>query len=50
MVVAFSAVILSLIAASITFGVLTVKRRFLLEELRDLECQDEQQGEANAFS
>ncbi|MBH0093677.1 MULTISPECIES: MotA/TolQ/ExbB proton channel family protein [Gammaproteobacteria] len=50
MVVAFSAVILSLIAASITFGVLTVKRRFLLEELRDLERQDEQQGEANAFS
>jgi biopolymer transport protein ExbB/TolQ len=41
MVVAFSAVILSLVAASITFAILTIKRRFLLEELRDLERQAE---------
>lgn len=50
MVVAFSAVILSLIAASITFAVLTIKRRFLLEELRELERQSDQQGVADALS
>ena len=37
LVVAFSAVILALVAASITFFVLTVRRRWLLEELRALE-------------
>ncbi|WP_254911247.1 MotA/TolQ/ExbB proton channel family protein [Pseudoalteromonas sp. A601] len=50
MVVAFSAVILSLIAASITFAVLTVKRRFLLEELRDFERASQQQEELHALS
>ncbi|KXF75169.1 biopolymer transporter ExbD [Paramesorhizobium deserti] len=37
LVVAFSAVILALVAASITFFVLTIRRRWLLEELRALE-------------
>jgi biopolymer transport protein ExbB/TolQ len=37
LVVAFSAVILALIAASIAFLVLTVRRRWLLEELRGIE-------------
>lgn len=37
MVVAFSSVILALVAASITFLVMTVRRRWLLEELRLLE-------------
>jgi biopolymer transport protein ExbB/TolQ len=37
LVVAFSAVILALAAASISFLVLTVRRRWLLEELRALE-------------
>lgn len=37
MVVAFSAVIIALIAASITFGILTVRRRWLLEALREIE-------------
>lgn len=37
LVVAFSAVILALVAASIAFFILTVRRRWLLEELRDLE-------------
>lgn len=50
MVVAFSAVILSLIAASITFAVLTVKRRFLLEELRDWERTCELKEQKNALS
>jgi biopolymer transport protein ExbB/TolQ len=35
--VAFSAVILSLIAASITFTILTIRRRWLLQELRAVE-------------
>jgi biopolymer transport protein ExbB/TolQ len=35
--VAFSAVILALVAASITFFVLTIRRRWLLEELRTVE-------------
>ncbi|MFA5703809.1 MAG: MotA/TolQ/ExbB proton channel family protein [Advenella sp.] len=39
MVTAFSAVILALIAASITFFILTIRRRWLLQELRDLERQ-----------
>jgi len=37
LVVAFSAVILALVAASITFFILTVRRRWLLEELRAVE-------------
>lgn len=37
LVVAFSAVILALVAASITFFILTVRRRWLLEELRQAE-------------
>lgn len=37
LVVAFSAVILALIAASITFFILTIRRRWLLEELREFE-------------
>ena len=34
LVMAFSAVILALVAASITFFILTIRRRWLLEELR----------------
>lgn len=37
LVVAFSAVILALVAASITFFILTIRRRWLLEELRAAE-------------
>lgn len=37
LVVAFSAVILALIAASLAFFVLTIRRRWLLEELRAVE-------------
>ncbi|PRD41874.1 biopolymer transporter ExbD [Phyllobacterium phragmitis] len=37
LVVAFSAVILALVAASITFFILTIRRRWLLEELRRME-------------
>lgn len=37
LVVAFSAVILALVASSITFFVLTVRRRWLLQELRAIE-------------
>lgn len=37
LIVAFSAVILALVSASITFFVLTVRRRWLLEELRHHE-------------
>jgi len=37
LVVAFSAVILALVAASITFFILTIRRRWLLEELRAVE-------------
>lgn len=37
LVVALSAVILALVAASVTFLVLTVRRRWLLDELRALE-------------
>lgn len=41
LVVAFSAVILALVSASITFLVLTVRRRWLLEELRAVERERE---------
>lgn len=41
LVVAFSAVILALISASITFVMLTVRRRWLLQELRAIERQME---------
>jgi biopolymer transport protein ExbB/TolQ len=41
LVVAFSAVILALISATITFVVLTVRRRWLLQELRAIERQQE---------
>lgn len=37
LVVAFSSVILALVAASITFFIYTIRRRWLLEELRGLE-------------
>lgn len=37
LVVAFSAVILALVSASITFVLLTVRRRWLLQELRAME-------------
>ncbi|MDC6684484.1 MotA/TolQ/ExbB proton channel family protein, partial [Leclercia adecarboxylata] len=41
-VVAFSAVILALVASSISFYVLTVRRRWLLQELRAIERAVEQ--------
>jgi MotA/TolQ/ExbB proton channel family protein len=41
LVVAFSAVILALISASITFVLLTVRRRWLLQELRAIERKAE---------
>ncbi|MBK0052691.1 MotA/TolQ/ExbB proton channel family protein [Stenotrophomonas sp. S39] len=41
MVVAFSSVILALVAASLTFFVMTIRRRWLLEELRHFERQQE---------
>jgi biopolymer transport protein ExbB/TolQ len=41
MVAAFSSVILALIAASICYFVLTVRRRWLLQDLRELELQRE---------
>ncbi len=37
LVVAFSAVILALLAASISYFILTVRRRWLLQELRSME-------------
>lgn len=37
LVVAFSAVILALVAAAISFFVLTIRRRWLLQELRSVE-------------
>ena len=36
--VAFSAVIIALISASVTFAILSVRRRRLLEQLRVVEC------------
>jgi biopolymer transport protein ExbB/TolQ len=41
LVVAFSAVILALVSASITFVLLTVRRRWLLQELRTIEHKTE---------
>jgi biopolymer transport protein ExbB/TolQ len=41
MVVAFSSVIVALGAASITFFILTVRRRWLLQELRTVERAQE---------
>jgi len=41
LVVAFSSVILALIAASISFFVYTIRRRWLLEELRAIETAPE---------
>ncbi len=37
LVVAFSAVVLALISASLAFFILTIRRRWLLQELRDIE-------------
>lgn len=37
LVVAFSAVILALVSASLAFFVLTIRRRWLLQELREIE-------------
>lgn len=42
MVVAFSSVIVALVSASITFFILTVRRRWLLQELRSIERAQEQ--------
>ncbi|WP_431469386.1 MotA/TolQ/ExbB proton channel family protein [Sphingosinithalassobacter sp. LHW66-3] len=39
LVVAFSSVILALISASITFFIYTIRRRWLLEELRAIEIE-----------
>ncbi|AFT70802.1 hypothetical protein B5T_02530 [Alloalcanivorax dieselolei B5] len=44
MVAAFSAVILALLAASICFFILTVRRRWLLQDLLELEQQRHQEG------
>ncbi|CAM4352684.1 Biopolymer transporter ExbD [Bordetella tumbae] len=44
MVAAFSAVILALLAASICFFILTIRRRWLLQDLRDLERQRQDKG------
>ncbi|MFT4028029.1 MAG: MotA/TolQ/ExbB proton channel family protein [Novosphingobium sp.] len=44
LVVAFSSVILALVAASITFFVYTIRRRWLLEELRAIELRSEESG------
>lgn len=44
--VAFTAVIIALIAASISFFVLTVRRRWLLAELRDVERQEPAEPQA----
>jgi len=41
LVVAFSAVILALVAASISFWILTVRRRWLLQALRQIERQQQ---------
>ncbi len=46
MVAAFSSVILALLAASICFFILTVKRRWLLLDLRRIERQRAAQGTA----
>lgn len=41
MVVAFSAVIVALVSASISFFILTIRRRWLLQELRNVERAQE---------
>ncbi|SOE51688.1 hypothetical transporter PduT for various metalloporphyrins [plant metagenome] len=46
MVAAFSSVILALLAASICFFILTVKRRWLLQDLRQIERMRAGQGAA----
>lgn len=48
LVVAFSAVILAFVAASITFFILMIRRRWLLEELRENERAEK--GISNAVS
>ncbi len=40
LVVAFSSVILALVAASVTFTIYTIRRRWLLEELRAIEVAE----------
>ncbi|GAM78067.1 hypothetical protein JCM19241_795 [Vibrio ishigakensis] len=40
MIVAFSASILALIAASITFSIMTVRRRWMLEDLCAIEVKE----------
>jgi len=49
LVVAFSAVILALVAASISFCIVTVRRRWLLQALRQIEKQ-QAGGEQHALS
>ena len=49
MVAAFSAVILALLAASICFFILTIRRRWLLQDLRDLERTRQQEDQTDAF-
>lgn len=46
MVAAFSAVILALLAASICFFILTIRRRWLLQDLRELERQRQREERA----
>jgi len=46
MVAAFSSVILALLAASICFFILTIRRRWLLQDLRELERQRQAGGQA----
>ncbi|WP_227612240.1 MotA/TolQ/ExbB proton channel family protein [Acinetobacter sp. S40] len=50
MVMAFSSVILSLVAASITFFILVIRRRWLLEELRQFERGQKYKEQADALS
>ncbi len=41
MIVAFSASILALIAASITFSIMTVRRRWMLEDMCEIEVKEQ---------
>jgi len=50
LVVAFSAVILALVAASISFWILTVRRRWLLQALRHIERLNETRENTHALS
>ncbi|SPL69991.1 MotA/TolQ/ExbB proton channel family protein [Acinetobacter stercoris] len=50
MVVAFSSVIMSLVAASITFFILVIRRRWLLEELRNFERKQKHEEDSHALS